>query len=216
MGEGMRYGAASAELNANGEMTNTQTTNSIMSNTLDMVSATPLALNRIMMNDVRKRMGDLRVTPEAHGAWARYKGGKLFGARGLENDFKTIEVGADTATLVDSVRLGVAFNHTKADTDMMRGNADMDAFGFALYGTKFFDNGINADVIGRLAKADTDVTVDGNNSGKMDNFAVSLSGELGWRFDLSNQVYIEPQTELTYTNVDSDTLKLASGHQWVA
>ncbi len=187
----MRYGAASAELNANGEMTNTQTTNSIMSNTLDMVSATPLALNRIMMNDVRKRMGDLRVTPEAHGAWARYKGGKLFGARGLEN-------------------------HTKADTDMMRGNADMDAFGFALYGTKFFDNGINADVIGRLAKADTDVTVDGNNSGKMDNFAVSLSGELGWRFDLSNQVYIEPQTELTYTNVDSDTLKLASGHQWIA
>lgn len=141
MGEGMRYGATSAELNANGEMTNTQTTNSIMSSTLDMVSATPLALNRIMMNDVRKRMGDLCVTQEAHRAWARYKGGKLSGARGLENDFKTIEVGADTATLVDSVRLGVAFNHTKADTDMMRGNADMDAFGFALYGTKFFDNG---------------------------------------------------------------------------
>ena len=215
MAEGMSSSASSAVLDKNGNLINKQTvTNSILSNTVDIYAGSTLALNRIMMSDLRKRMGDLRVAEDVNGVWARYNGGKFSGARGLENKFNTIEVGADTAALVDGVRLGVAFSYTDSESDMLRGKADMDAFSLAAYGTKFFDNGIYADVIGRIAKADTDVSVDGNKNGKMDNLAVSLSGELGWRFDLSKQVYIEPQTELTFTNIDSDTLKLSSGHEY--
>ena len=213
--EGMSSHATTAVLDKNGNLTNKQTvTNSILSNTVDIYAGSTLALNRIMMSDLRKRMGDLRATEDMNGVWARYNGGKFSGARGLENKFTTIEVGADTAALVDGVRLGMALSYTDSESDMLRGKADMDAFSLAAYGTKFFDNGIYADVIGRIAKADTDVSVDGNKNGKMDNFAVSLSGELGWRFDLSKQIYIEPQTELTYTNIDSDTLKLSSGHEY--
>lgn len=191
----------------------TTATNSVMSNTLDLASAAPLAMNRLLMNDVRKRMGDLRAAEGTHGVWARYDGGKLSGANGLENDFTTVQVGIDTVPVADAPRFGVAFAYTKSDADMKRGGAEMDAFSLAFYGTKFYDNGMFVDVIGRMATADTDVTVEGQK-GTMDNVALSLSGELGWRFDVTDKFYFEPQAELTYTYVNADSLTLSDNSSY--
>ena len=94
---------------------------------------------------------------------------------------------------------------------MKRGGAETDAYSLAAYGTKMFDNGMFVDVIGSAATIDTDVTVDGNKKGSADNVALSLSGELGWRLPVNDKFYVEPQAELTYTYIDSDTLKLNSG-----
>lgn len=176
--------------------------NSIMSNVLDLMSNSTLSLNRILMNDVRKRMGDLRASEGTHGVWARYDGGKFSGSKSFENDFSTVQIGADTAAFLDGTRLGVAFSYTTSDSDMQRGDAEMDAYSFAFYGTKFFENGMFVDVIGRLATIDTDVTIDGNKKGNLDNMAVSLSGEFGWRFDVNQSFYVEPQAEVTYTYLD--------------
>ncbi len=189
------------------------TTNSIMSNVLDLASNGTLSLNRVALNDVRKRMGDLRAAEGTHGVWARYNGGKLSGARGFENEFTTIQVGIDTVPVVDAPRFGVAFSYTKSDADMKRGGAEMDAYSLAFYGTKMYDNGMFVDVIGRMATADTDLTVnvDGQKTGSMDNVALSLSGEFGWRFDVTDTFYVEPQAELTYTYVNSDTLTMSGG-----
>ena len=70
--------------------------NSVMQSTLELATVAPLALNRILTNDVHKRMGDIRSMKQTSGAWARYDGGKLSGESGLENDFHTIQVGVDT------------------------------------------------------------------------------------------------------------------------
>lgn len=188
--------------------------NSIMSNVLDLTSASTLAINRILMNDVRKRMGDLRASEGTHGVWARYDGGKFSGSKSFENKFSTVQIGVDTAPAPDAPRLGVAFSYTTSDSDMQRGDAEMDAYSLAFYGTKFFENGMFVDVIGRLATIDTDVTIDGNKKGNLDNMAVSLSGEFGWRFDVNPSFYVEPQAEVTYTYLDSDKLKLSSGHEY--
>ncbi len=213
--EGMYAQETTAVLDENGNMTNIVTKeNSVMSNVLDLASATTLSLNRILMNDVRKRMGDLRSSEGTHGVWARYDGGSLSGSNGLENDFTTIQIGADTILGADVPRLGVAFAYTTSDGDMKRGDTEMDAYSLALYATKFYESGMFYDVIGRVAKADTDVTVDGYKKGSMDNLAVSLSGEFGWRFDVTDSFYVEPQTELTYTYIDSDKLTLSSGHEY--
>ena len=202
--EGMYNGA----MNVGADGVVATETNSIMSNTLDLASAAPLAMNRLLMNDVRKRMGDLRAAEGTHGVWARYDGGKLSGERGLENDFTTVQVGIDTVPVADAPRFGVAFAYTTSEADMMRGSADMDAFSLAFYGTKMYDNGMFVDVIGRMATADTDIVVDGDKKGSMDNVALSLSGELGWRFDVTDKFYFEPQAELTYTYVNADKLAL--------
>lgn len=188
--------------------------NSIVVQSNELASLTTLSLNRVLMNDVRKRLGDLRSVEGTHGVWARYDGGKLSGAKGLENDFTTVQVGIDTVPVADAPRFGVAFAYTTSEADMTRGSADMDAFSLAFYGTKMYDNGMFVDVIGRMATADTDVVIDGTDKGSMDNVALSLSGELGWRFDMTDKFYFEPQAELTYTYVNSDTLALKSGYEY--
>ncbi len=190
--------------------THTASANTLMQSSLELASAAPLALNRIMMNDVRKRLGDIRTTEGTHGAWARYDGGKLSGEGGLENDFHTVQVGIDTVPTADSARMGVAFSYTDSDAEYARGSADMKAYSIAMYGTKVFDNGMFVDVIGRMGTADSDLTVDGQHKGTLDNVVLGVSGEFGWRFDVTNSMYIEPQAELSYAYVNGDKLTLGT------
>lgn len=179
-----------------------------MSNTLDVSMVSSLAINRILMNDVRKRLGDIRSASGTHGAWVRYDGGKLKGSNSLKSNFTTVQVGIDTMPSDHAPRFGLAFAYTKTDADMKRGDADMDSYSLALYGTKTFDNGVFLDVIGRAALSKADYTVDGRLKGSADNTALSLSGEIGWRYDVTPMFFVEPQAEITYTYTDADTLKL--------
>ena len=194
--------------------THTASVNTLMESSLELASAAPSALNRILMNDVRKRLGDIRSAEGSSGAWARYDGGRLSGSNGLENDFHTIQVGVDTQPTADPVRFGVALSYTTSDSDYARGSADMDAYSLAGYGLWLGDNGQFVDVVARLASAKTDMTVDGNKKGSMDNIALSLSGEFGWRFDVANNFFVEPQVEATYTYVDADHLTLSDGSNY--
>ena len=209
MAEGMAAGEVTAKVGENGTLTNVTTrTNSVMSNVLDISSVTALSLNRILMNDVRKRLGDVRSTEGTHGAWVRYDGGKLTGSNSLKNNFTTVQMGFDTVPSQDAPRFGAAFAYTRSDADMRRGDATMDTYSLALYGTKFFENGLFVDVIGRAALSNADYTVDSDKKGSADNTALSLSGEIGWRYDATSTLFVEPQAELTYTYTDADALKL--------
>ena len=187
--------------------------NSLMRDTLQLAQTSSLSLNRILMNDVRKRMGDLRAAEGKHGAWARYDGGRLSGEGGFENDFHTIQVGVDTMPLDNGVRFGLAGSYTKGDAEYARGDADMDAFGLAAYATWMGDNGMFVDGVARMAKASNDLTVDRDMKGKLDSLAVSLSGEFGWRFPIAANAYVEPQFEATYTYIDGEKMTLSNGKQ---
>lgn len=201
--EGMYEGETLAVFDENNKLVSqTIKTNTLMESTLELASAAPLAMNRIMMSNLRKRMGDIRTDTNTNGAWARYEGGRLSGSNGLENDFNTIQVGGDMK--LGDWRVGGAFNYTKGDVDYARGDADMDAYGLSAYGLWLGSQGQFVDIVARVSKADTDMTVDGYKTGSMDSMAYSLSGEFGWRFALSDMVYIEPQVEAAYTYVDAD------------
>lgn len=206
--EGMYNGAFSVTNNGS---TINHGPNSVMQSTLELATVTPLALNRILTNDVHKRMGDIRSMNGTSGAWARYDGGSLSSQSGLDNDFHTIQVGIDTVPTLDAPRFGVAFSYTKSDADYKRDSADMDVYSLAAYGLWMNDNGQFVDVVARLGSAKTDMTVDGDKKGSMDNIVTALSGEFGWRFNLVKSVYIEPQVELAYTHVDADDLSLSNG-----
>ena len=188
--------------------------NSVMQSTLELAAAAPLAINRILMNDVRKRLGDIRTSQGTSGVWARYDGGRLSGSAGLENDFHTIQTGVDTVPGDSSIRFGATLSYTGSEADYRRGNADMDLYGLSAYGLWMGEAGQFVDVVGRLASAKTDMTVDGDKKGSMDNVALSLSGEFGWRFDVSSLFYVEPQVEATYTFVDAERLELSDGSSY--
>ncbi len=196
-----------ATFNADGSLAEKKA-NSIMQDTQTLTSGTALSLNRILMNDVRKRMGDIRSIDTQNGAWVRMDGGQLSGKSNFENKFTTVQMGIDNAAVDSPFRLGVSASYTYSDAEFNRGDADMEAFSLAGYGLWTWDNGTFVDVIGRVASADTEVTVDGNMNGDLDNVALSLSAEVGRRMNVSNLLFVEPQAELTYTYVKSSDLTL--------
>lgn len=175
----------------------------------EKVTLAPQMITRIMMNDVRKRMGDIRAAEGTHGVWARYNGGQMAGD-GMEADFNMVQVGIDTVPVVDAPRFGVAFSYAQTEADDAYGSSDMDSFSLAFYGTKMYESGMFVDVIGRMATMDTDM-VNAGYKGKMDNVALSLSGEFGWRFDVTDRFFIEPSAELTYTYTNADTFSMSNG-----
>jgi len=201
--KGIAEGLISGAVDASGK----QAPNTILQDTLDMATAAPLAISRIVMNDVRKRMGDLRSAKEESGVWMRWEGGKLKGDEGLTNNFNTIQVGADTMTGLKNVRAGVAAAFTHGDLDHRNGEGENETFSFSAYGTWMADNGMFADVIARVGFSNTETTVKGTRI-DLDNEVLSLSGEYGWRLPVCNQFFVEPQVELTYTYVTSADSKV--------
>ena len=182
--------------------------------TLTAVANLPVVAWRAELNDLYKRMGDLRATPYKSGAWVRYNGGKLKWSDGdLENDFHMIQVGIDTMPTENNIRFGTAFSYTKGDADFDGGSADLDTYSLALYGTWLGDKGQYIDVIGRMASIKNDAnarSLTGQGKaydGKMDNIGLSLSAEAGWRFAMPYNLFVEPQVEATYSYIDSDSFR---------
>lgn len=210
--EGLVMGAISGDVidGKLNEATVTEKTNSVMGSTLELASNMPLIMTRILTNDVRKRMGDLRASEGTSGSWARYDGGKLSSENGLDTDFHTIQVGIDTVPTPNSARFGLAFSYTDGKAENVRTQSDLSAFSLAGYATWMADNGLFVDGVVRMAKVDNDITVDGSQKGAMDNMVLSISGETGWRFDLNDMFYVEPQAEVMYTYVDGDKFDIGT------
>lgn len=175
-----------------------------------MVGMLPRFVTRVEMNDLRKRMGDLRATEGQNGVWARYDGGKLSGL-GLDHKFNKIQVGADTMPTNNGIRFGAAMSYTQGDVDGVVSTADMDTYSLAGYGVWMGDQGQFVDVIARLAKVNTEVKTSAYTA-DVDQLAFSLSGEVGMRFDLAKRLYVEPSVEATYTYVDGDSFKGTKSH----
>jgi len=200
---GIAEGLISGAVDADGN----RKVNTVLQDTLDIATIAPLSVGRIVMNDVRKRMGDLRDATGEAGAWMRWDGGKLKGDEGLTNNFNTIQIGADMLTGIQNVRAGVAAAFTYGDLDHNNGNGEMETYSFSAYGVWMADNGMFADVIARVGFTNTELNVKGR-SVDLDNEVLSLSGEYGWRLPVCSQFYVEPQVELTYTYVTEADSKL--------
>lgn len=206
------FGETTGTINKEGKLEDVKT--SVNMNNVriaEFAMRTPMQIARIESNDLRKRLGDIRSSEGATGVWARYDGGRFSGGE-FENKFNKVQVGADTALAAYGSRLGLSFSYTQGDADMsgMSGiSADTDAYSLAAYGMWFGEAGQFVDVIGRVGTVDTDLATRTYKT-NYDQLMLSLSGEFGWRFDLTDTFYAEPSAELTYTRVDGETFKANS------
>ena len=160
------------------------------------------------MNDLTKRMGELRDAPQGVGTWAR-----LYGSEqeydGIESTNTSIQIGADY-DVGASWKVGGAFTYTDGSSDFSNGTADHEAFGFAMYGTWLSESGQFVDLIAKYSRLDTDFSIDGMD-GSYDNNAWSVSAEYGWHLKLSDLAFVEPQVELTYGTVLGDDIRASNG-----
>ncbi len=162
------------------------------------------------MNDLTKRMGELRDSTGKVGAWARAYGSELeYGGQSVTSKNTSIQVGADYA-VTDEWKVGAAFNYTDGSMTFDRGDGDNQAYGFALYGTWMAENGLFVDLIGKYSRLSTEFT-SGTLNGDYDNNGWSLSAEAGWQFKPIDEAFVEPQVELTYGRLEGDTFRSSSG-----
>lgn len=164
---------------------------------------------RLEMNDLNKRLGELRDSEGNTGLWARVNAGTQR-YKGSDNDFVMLQVGADTKVpAIWNTHVGAAFSYTKADLSYTGGDGDNEIYGLAGYASWLGDSGSFLDVIAKVAYLDSDSKIDGTQA-KFDTMAYSLSAEIGHRFDVTNIVFVEPQMELSYGYVKGKTFDTKS------
>lgn len=161
------------------------------------------------MNDLTKRMGELRDAPEGIGAWARIYGSEQeSGAQNLLTKSTSIQVGGDVDA-GNGWKVGAAFSYTDSETSYASGSADSDAYAAAVYGSWLAENGQFVDLIAKYTRMNSDFNL-GGFEGSSDNDALSVSAEYGWHFKLNDVAFVEPQVELTYGRISGDKFKSSS------
>lgn len=156
------------------------------------------------MNDLTKRMGELRDSPVGIGSWARLYGSEQeYGDQNLKTRSTSVQVGTDFL-VGENWKVGAALTYTNGDTSYEVGKADSDSYSGAIYGTWLSESGQFVDLIAKYTRMKSDFSLNGFN-GSQDNDALSVSAEYGWHLKLNDLLFVEPQVELTYGRVFGDT-----------
>lgn len=197
--DGLWSGASVHEKKGN-EITSTYSgPSSLITSTTDLALMNGLVW-RSQLTNLSDRMGTLRTMPQAAGAWARYNNGRLDG-RGLEYDYSTIEVGFD-APVSSNFLVGVSFDYTIGDTDLNAGSADNDVYTLGLYGTYYGDNGGFVDLMAKIGRIDNEYNVANSAGSEKGDYMMTgaiVGVEVGHRFDLAHNMFVEPQVQLSYS-----------------
>lgn len=197
-------------LNENGELEVVSIQTNTLLNTYGAVSALGIMQWRHEMNDLSKRMGELRDSPEGVGAWARVYGSEQeYGSQNVTSKNTSVQVGADF-DVGAGWKVGAAFTYTDGSADYLQGDADNKAYSVAAYGTWLAENGQFVDLIAKYSRLSTDFQIN-HMSGDYDNNAFSLSAEYGWHFRFSEAAFVEPQIALTYGRIAGEDFTAANG-----
>ena len=200
--EGIIAGKITADVNADGKITNTvyakNTTNLGLSN----LAAINLMTWRQENNDMNKRLGELRDSKGEHGVWARMVRGEAE-YESIKNQYNYYQIGYDEKLSTDpNWTVGMFLTRTEGNSTFRTGSAENNHTGVGVYGSYLKDDGSFIDLVAKYARIDSDFNASGGvGSGDYNTNGYSISAEYGKRFEQGNGFWIEPQVELTYGTV---------------
>ncbi|WP_455654985.1 autotransporter outer membrane beta-barrel domain-containing protein [Phascolarctobacterium sp.] len=161
-------------------------------------------------SDLQRRLGDLRNNSDEAGVWVRMYGGKNEVVKGQQTDmsYKAVQGGYDHQSSLKNGKLFTGFTVSHLDGDISSGgiDGDINSTMFGLYGSYVGDKGHFADLIIKYGRVNSDFdTIRGTNRYGSDygSNGFSITTEYGYRQNLKNNFYIEPQAELTYSRIGS-------------
>lgn len=210
--EGIIAGKITADVNENGEITNTvyaqNTTNVGISN----LAAINLMTWRQENNDMNKRLGELRDSKGEHGVWARMVRGEVE-YESIKNQYNYYQIGYDEKLSTDpNWTVGMFLTRTEGNSTFRTGSAENNHTGVGVYGSYLKDDGSFIDLVAKYARIDSDFTANGGvGSGDYNTNGYSISAEYGKRFEQGNGFWIEPQVELTYGTVGAVDYTTSNG-----
>ena len=192
---------------------------SIMSSTRSALTSSILVW-RNDMNDMYKRMGDLRIGAES-GLWARAYGGRIsYDANNayMKDSYWAAQVGMDKR-LASGWHVGGAFGYTDGSTTYRYGGkGDPKLYTLAAYATRVSEDGQYVDVIAKAGKLSNKFTAYNKYSapvlrnyveGKYDTYGYGISAEYGKKIRMGKG-FITPQAELTWSRLSSDSFDAAA------
>ena len=203
------------------EVTGGQVTTSEVLLSLNDIASNQMLAWRAQINDVSKRMGDLRTYDTESGGWVRMFGSRSeYGDRNMDNKSTTIQVGTDRRVAGNGY-VGLTAHYSEGDGDLVNGSTENKAFGFGVYGGWMADDGQFVDVILKRTRMDTDFKLKyatgTESNGDFKTWGTSLAVEYGWRLPYkSTAFWLEPQAEVTYGHlegVDYTTSAGVNAHQ---
>ncbi|EIY3367231.1 autotransporter outer membrane beta-barrel domain-containing protein, partial [Escherichia coli] len=154
------------------------------------------------VNNLNKRMGELRDIKGEAGSWARIMSGTGAADGGFSDNYTHVQVGVDKKHELDGLDLFTGFTVTHTDS-----SASADAFkgktksvGAGLYASAMFDSGAYIDLIGKYVHHDNEYTATFAGLGTRDYSTHSwyAGAEAGYRYHVTEDAWIEPQAELVY------------------
>ena len=210
--EGMVTGAYTLRVNEDGSVEAAQAVNTKS----DAVSDAGMALKghwRAHMNDMNKRMGDLRMANGETGVWTRMVRGESE-YQGAKMQYNQYQLGYDEKLSVDKRwTVGAAVTFSEGDASYGYGSTDDKSTAFAIYGSKLNNDGTFVDLIARYAHLESDLEDRVYGNGDYSTNGMSVSAEFGKRIEQGNGLWIEPQVELTYGTVDSADVTFSNGYK---
>lgn len=154
------------------------------------------------VNNLNKRMGDLRDINGEAGAWARIMSGTGSASGGFSDNYTHVQVGVDKKHELDGLDLFTGFTVTHTDSsasaDIFSGKTK--SVGTGLYASAMFDSGAYIDLIGKYVHHDNEYTATFAGLGTRDYSTHSwyAGAEAGYRYHVTEDAWIEPQAELVY------------------
>ncbi|EFN6682711.1 Serine protease EspC (plasmid) [Escherichia coli] len=167
------------------------------------------------VNNLNKRMGELRDMNGDAGAWARIMNGAGSADGGYSDNYTHVQVGFDKKHALDGVDLftGVTMTYTDSSADSDAFSGKTKSVGGGLYASALFNSGAYIDLIGKYIHHNNDYT--GNFAGlgtkHYGTHSWYAGAETGYRYHLTEDTFIEPQAELVYGAVSGKTFRWKDG-----
>ncbi len=157
------------------------------------------------VNNLNKRMGDLRDTQGDAGVWARIMNGTGSADGGYSDNYTHVQIGADRKHELDGVDLftGALLTYTDSNASSHAFSGKTQSVGGGVYASALFDSGAYFDLIGKYLHHDNEYTASFASLGTKDYSSHSwyAGAEVGYRYHLSEEAWVEPQMELVYGSV---------------
>ncbi|HFP5151014.1 TPA: S6 family peptidase [Escherichia coli] len=167
------------------------------------------------VNNLNKRMGDLRDINGEAGTWARLLNGSGSGDGGFSNHYVLLQVGADRKHELDNMDLfsGAMVTYTDTDSSARMFSGKTKSWGTGVYASGLFPSGAYFDLTAKYIHNDNQYNLNFSGSGKQNFRTHSLyaGAEVGFRYHLTNRTFVEPQAELVWGRMQGQTFNWNDG-----
>ncbi len=179
------------------------------------------AMYHNQLSDLRKRLGEIRGMTESNGLWVsasgqrdRFKG---FASNGVKQNAYRFNLGLDHK--IGSWLIGANFKYLhgtqKASNPDSHAKGKVNSAGANIYGTWIAENGLYTDIVASFDHYHQKITtsmLDGRGvSGTVNNFGFGLSAEVGKKFGLTKDFFVEPQAQLAYYWIKGKDFSMSNG-----